>query len=269
MLLVSLQNGDGFIKIVGEVGSGKTLLCRLLLNNLEGQFVTAYIPNPDLNPDGLRRALAQELGLSPADDIDQHRLLELINKRLLNIYGMGKRVVFLIDEAQAMPEESIEALRLLTNLETESTKLLQVVLFGQPELDNKLAKPSLRQLKQRITSSHNLSPLQKEDLGAYLCHRLAMAGYTYGSLFTPKACRLLYRSSKGLPRMINILCHKAMMAAYGRGKQLVDHHAVLSAIVDTEGVSSPEYRGFSWLGWGVGFMVTVLLIILLKYRSIL
>lgn len=247
VLLVSLRSGEGFIKITGEVGTGKTLLCRLLLNKLDQEYITAYIHNPDLSPKDLRLALAMELGLSEDSNTDAHILMDNINKRLLHFHQQGKQVVLLIDEAQVMSEQCLETVRLLTNLETKTDKLLQVVLFGQGELDSKLNRDSLRQLKQRITFSYQLNPISKRELYSYLCHRLARAGHTYGTVFTPKACRALYRSSRGLPRLINVLCHKAMMVAYGRGECLVTHKAVNQAIEDTESAIQSKSNTKQWL----------------------
>jgi len=232
-LLFCLHSGEGFIKIVGEVGSGKTLLCRKLLGCLEEKFFTAYIPNPDLDPLELRKAFARELGLSPGVH-DQHELLSMINHRLIELHTSGKRVVLLLDEAQAIPLESLEAIRLLTNLETESTKLLQVVLFGQPELDEHLNQPHFRQLKQRITFSYYLSLLTRQETDLYLFHRLAVAGHTYGSLFTEKARKALFKASNGVPRIINILCHKSLLIAFGRGERVITYQMLQMAIQDTE-----------------------------------
>jgi MSHA biogenesis protein MshM len=239
-LLFSLRSGEGFIKIIGEVGAGKTLLCRKVLDSLSKDFVTAYIPNPDLTPVELRRALAREIGIDPAALHDQHELLTLINNRLLDLNASEQRVVLLIDEAQAIPPESLETLRLLTNLETATTKLLQVVLFGQPELDDRLNQPNFRQLKQRISFSFYLPLMTREDLDSYLFHRLATAGYTYGSLFTNKARDMLYRTSKGVPRVVNILCHKALLAAYGRGAPKVTHKIMQLAVKDTDAALKPH-----------------------------
>lgn len=244
-LTLSLNSGEGFIKIVGEVGTGKTLLCRLLLNNLDEHFISAYIPNPALSAESLYRAFAKELGIESSEDIPNHSLTDRINQRLLEIHASGKRVVLLIDEAQTMSESSLEAVRLLTNLETEQHKLLQVVLFGQPELDSKLAESSLRQLKQRITFSYYLKPLKEREMEAYLCHRLAQAGYTYGVLFTKSAKKLLYRASGGLPRLLNILCHKAMLVAYGKGEANVGRKAIMRAIKDTEYVNHKRSHSLS------------------------
>jgi MSHA biogenesis protein MshM len=233
-VLFSLRSGEGFIKIIGEVGSGKTLLCRKLLDSLDSDFVTAYIPNPDLNPTELRKAFARELGIDPSPLQDQHELLTFINNRLLALHTDGKRIVLLIDEAQAIPPESLETLRLLTNLETETTKLLQVVLFGQPELDERLNQPGFRQLKQRITFSYYLPLMTREDLDSYLFHRLSTAGYTFGTLFSDRSRDILYRASQGVPRIVNILCHKALLAAYGRGDASVSTKVMKIAIDDTD-----------------------------------
>jgi len=242
VLLLGLQQGEGFIKIIGEVGTGKTLLCRLLLNTLDDRFVTTYIPNPDQSGESLRLSLAIELGLNPEKNLPQHELLEAINSRLLDLHRAGKKTVLIIDEVQALPDSCLEAIRLLTNLETEEKKLLQVVLFGQPELDSKLKQTMLRQLKQRITFSYTLKPLAKDELDAYLCHRLSKAGYTYGSVFTPGAKRRLYLASAGLPRLLNILSHKALLVTYGRGLRVVDSKAVKRAIADTESAHTAKHR---------------------------
>ena len=234
VLLLCLKEGEGFIKIIGEVGTGKTLLCRLLLNTLDDSYITAYIPNPDQSGDSLRLSLAHELGLKPDSGLSQYQLLEAINQRLLDLHLAGKKTIIVIDEAQALPEECLEAVRLLTNLETEEKKLLQVVLFGQPELDTKLNRNSLRQLKQRITFSYNLKPLSRNEFEIYLFHRLAKAGNNYGIVFTERAKKKLYQASGGLPRLLNILCHKAMLVSYGRGMSNVDYKSVTRAIKDTE-----------------------------------
>lgn len=236
VLLVALRSGEGFIKVTGEVGTGKTLLCRQLLNLLDERFVTAYVPNPFLNPTALRMALAEELGISFARNIGQHRLLKLITDRLIELNGAGKQVVVVLDEAQAIPDDSLEALRLLTNLETEKRKLLQVVLFGQPELDTRLAGKRLRQLKQRIVFSYHLKPLDRRVLHAYVEHRLRVAGYRGGSLLTRPALFRLQRASRGIPRLVNLACHKALMAAYGTGSRRVTLAHMRRAVRDTEGM---------------------------------
>ena len=234
-LLVALRSGEGFLKVTGEVGCGKTLLCRKLLATLGTGFVSAYIPNPFLTPDALRMALAEELGLRFPRHIGQHELLSLISSRLVALHAQGTPVVLCLDEAQALPLESLEALRLLTNLETEKRKLLQVVLFAQPELDQRLGDPGLRQLRQRISFASTLVPLDRTATAAYLDWRLRQAGLRGAPLFTPGAVALLHRASGGVPRVINILAHKCLLLAYGKGQHQVSRAQVHAAARDTEG----------------------------------
>ncbi|MBZ2207528.1 ExeA family protein [Massilia soli] len=232
-LLVAARNGEGFIKITGEVGTGKTLLCRKFMATLGDDFVTAYIPNPYLEPRTLMLALADELSIELAKDVDQHQLIKALMMRLMGLAGEGKRVVLCLDEAQAIPVVSLEALRLLTNLETEKRKLLQIVMFGQPELNRKLELESIRQLAQRIIFHYHLGPLGKDDLDYYLAHRLRVAGYSGSRLFSRGAVAKLYRASGGIPRLVNILAHKSLMVAYGQGKQEVSRAHVVLAARDT------------------------------------
>lgn len=235
-LLVALRSGDGFIMVTGEVGTGKTLLCRKLLSSLRNEeFVTAYIYNPYLEPMTLLYAVADELRVQYKDKLNQHQLLKVITKALIDFYAAGKRVALCLDEVQAMPVETLETLRLLTNLETEKRKLLQVVLFGQPELHQVLDQPSVRQLKQRIVFSHSLLPLDRDGTEGYVMHRLTVAGYNGKRLFTGDALRDLYRASGGIPRLVNVICHKALMAAYGQGKRSVERRHVRLAVQDTLG----------------------------------
>ncbi len=235
-LLIALKSGEGFIKIIGEVGTGKTLLCRRFLATLGNEYFTAYLPNPSLAPLPLMFAVAEELDLKLEPDKPQFLLIKQINKRLLDLARAGKTVVFCVDEAQSAPLESLEALRLLSNLETERRKLLHLVLFGQPELDQKLADPSVRQLLQRIAFHHRLHGLRSEELGHYLTHRLRIAGYRGSPLFSRYALSRLFRYSRGIPRLVNILAHKAMLAAYGEGKVSVGRAHVTAAARDTEGI---------------------------------
>ena len=248
-LLIAVRGGEGFIKVVGEVGTGKTLLCRKFLNTLRSEFVTAHIHNPYLEPMTLLLAVADELRISYPESINQHQLLKLLTKTLIDFYADGKRVVLCLDEVQAMPEQTLETLRLLTNLETEKRKLLQVVLFGQPELDMLLDLPSVRQLKQRISFSYQLSPLDREGMEGYIAHRLLVAGYHGKRLFPPAVLNELFHASRGIPRLINILSHKALIAAFGQGMRLVEHEHIRLAIEDTIDVHEakpPEWRKFAY-----------------------
>lgn len=253
-LLVAANDGEGFIKITGEVGTGKTLLCRKFLASLDQTFVTAYIPNPQLEPHSLMLALADELEIPSKDDIDQHQLLKAINHRLLVLAGEGRRVLLCLDEAQAIPLNSLEALRLLTNLETEKRKLLQIVLFGQPELNRKLQLQVIRQLTQRITFHYHLGPLTRDDLKFYISHRLSVAGFTGSRLFSRGALRKLYAASGGIPRLVNILAHKSLMLTYGEGRREVAARHVQAAARDTMGAPASV---LPWLWLATSALVVV------------
>lgn len=237
MLMFALACGEGIIKVSGEVGTGKTLLCRRLVNSLdEDTYYSAYIPNPNLNSMELKRALAKELQVPDLGWVSDDELMEEINKRLIKFAQNQKKVVLVIDEAQALPEDSIEALRLLTNLETENQKLLQIVLFAQPELDDMLSKHHLRQLRQRITFSHELSRLNLDHVRQYVLHRLSIAGYEGPQVFNEGAIRLLHYYSKGVPRLISIICGKALLIAFSKGERLVTKSMIKRAVMDTEGI---------------------------------
>jgi len=261
-LLVAVANGEGFIKITGEVGTGKTLLCRKLLATLADNCITAYVPNPNLEPRTLLFALCDELHVAVDPDLDQHRLHKALNLALLGFARDGKRVVICLDETQAMPLETLETLRLLTNLETEKRKLAQVILFGQPELDRKLAHPSVRQLRQRITFQHHLGTLTREELSYYLAHRLNVAGHSGETVFSSQAVGAIHRATSGVPRLVNILAHKAMMLAFGEGVRQVRARHARAAIADTPAASSFPARHWAWLamagllaGSGLGWLM--------------
>ncbi|HEX7983736.1 MAG TPA: AAA family ATPase [Duganella sp.] len=256
-LLVAAKSGEGFIKITGEVGTGKTLLCRKFIATVGPEFVTAYIPNPYLEPRTLMLALADELEVTLARDVDQHQMLKSITYRLIELAHAGKQVMLLLDEAQAIPVESLEALRLLSNLETEKRKLLQIVLFGQPELNQHLQANSIRQLAQRITFHYHLGPLSRDDIEYYLAHRLRVAGYTGGRLFSRGAISRLFRASGGIPRLVNIMANKSLMLCFGEGRQQVTRRHVNLAARDTNGVvgGGRARLRWPWLAAGVSVLV--------------
>jgi len=236
VLMTALKTGEGFIKVIGEVGTGKTLLCRKLLNEIPEHFVTAYIPNPYLNPDELRRAVAIELGVKQAQRMSVQLLTQRIQNRLLELHAKGHSVVLILDEAQALPAESLEALRLFTNLETETRKLLQVVLFAQPELDQRLSQTEFRQLRQRITFSYQLRAMNAQEVQQYIQHRLQVAGYKGAALFSASICKKITKVSQGIPRLVNVLCHKMLMLSYGQGHYQLTTKELSAAVKDTEGV---------------------------------
>lgn len=234
VLLIALHNGEGFIKITGDVGTGKTMLCRKLLNELPEPFETAYLPNPHLPPVDLLRAIAAEMNIEYPRHTGQNGLINLINDFLINSATNGKKMVLIIDEAQSMSIETLEALRLITNLETEKQKLLQIVLFGQPELDEQLQNKAIRQLRQRITFSYALKPLTVQNVADYIKHRLRVAGMGNISIFSGAAIRAMHYYSRGIPRLINILANKAMLSAFGKGHSAIGVKHVYLAALDTE-----------------------------------
>jgi len=229
---VALQQGEGFLTVIGEVGLGKTLLCRTLLDHLREPFVTAWLPDPHLAPGTLRVALARELGVELPARPTQQLVHELLQRRLTELAADNWRPVLLIDEAQALPDSTLETVRLLTNLETERRKLLQVVLFGQPELERRLQRAEFRQLRQRITYSCRLQPLSTGEVRRYLTFRLRKAG-AKRDLFAPAAAGRIARASRGVPRLVNILADKSLLSAYGKGKARADWFDVRRAVADT------------------------------------
>ncbi|EGM76643.1 type II secretory pathway, component ExeA (Putative ATPase) [Rheinheimera sp. A13L] len=235
VLTTALNVGEGFIKVTGEVGTGKTMLCRKLMNEAPDDWVIAYIPDPYLSPVELRWAFATELGLKQSDTIDNQQLVQLLQHCLVALAAEGKRVVLIIDEAQALPDDTLEALRLLTNLETEQRKLLQVVLFGQPELDKRLASYKFRQLRQRVSFSYFLRGMSYYEVQAYISARVDIAGVRQ-PLFSPGALKAIWKYSRGIPRLVNVLSHKGLMLAFGENKLQVDTRHLRYAAKDTEDV---------------------------------
>lgn len=246
-LSFAAANGEGFIKITGEVGTGKTLLCRKFLGSLGPEWVAAYVPNPNIAPQTLLRAVAEELGAETDKGLDEHSLMRAINYRLLNLARESKRPILCIDESQAMSIETLEMVRLLTNLETEKRKLMQVVLFGQPELDEKLSRQEIRQLRQRITFEYRLSPLTRNEMAGYLTHRLIVAGYSGTGIFTRAAMNVIHRASGGVPRLANILAHKTLMLAYGRGVREASWRDARLAVSDTPSTAGNRHSLTWWL----------------------
>lgn len=228
-LLYAIGQGEGIIKVVGEVGSGKTMLCRKLVAQLPGSVDSVYLGNPTLSPDDMLAAILADLGVDTPESGRQARLAQL-NTTLLARHAAGRRVVVFVEEAQGIALDNLEFLRLLTNLETATDKLLQIVLFGQPELDVQLADPRIRQLKDRITLSLNLSPLTEAEVAAYLRARLSVAGYRGPDLFAPALITRMTQLSRGLSRRINVLADKTLLAAYaGQTHTLTPAHLEAAA----------------------------------------
>ncbi len=240
VLKTALEEGEGFIKVTGEVGTGKTLVLRKLMNaDWSWNFEIAYLPNPYLTAAEMRVSLARELGIEGLSDGSELSVTDAINRRLIEIHREGRRVMVLIDEAQDLPDETMEAIRLFGNLETESEKLIQIVLFGQPELDQRLSQDKFRQFRQRISFSYSLRPLNLPETEAYIQYRLKIAGYEGYQLFTRSAVKKLWKASRGIPRLINVLAHKSLMLAYGSGCIRVKRGMVKYAVMDT-----PDATGY-------------------------
>jgi general secretion pathway protein A len=233
-LLYGIRERKGFVQLTGEVGAGKTTLCRALLEQLGPEVSTALILNPILDADQLVKAIAMEFNL-PVQGLDRLETVAEINRFLLQQVEQRKETVLIIDEAQALPRELLEQVRLLSNLETDERKLLQIILMGQPELRDRLNEHGLRQLRQRITVRYHLNPLTHREVGQYIRHRLTVSGASGAPHFTGAAVWRIYRYSKGLPRMINALCDKCLLAGYVQQRERIDFQMVGRARNELEG----------------------------------
>jgi type II secretory pathway predicted ATPase ExeA len=263
-LLYAITHDEGIVKVSGEVGSGKTMLCRVLIERMPKNVETIYLANPSLARDEILLAIADELKLE-ADEQLTTRLIRALQDHLIRLFAQGRRVVVLIDEAHAMPVETLEEIRLLSNLESNRNKLLQIVLFGQPELDEHLGKAGMRQLKERITHSFRLEPMARSDIESYVDFRMRAAGYRGPSVFAPAAIKLIAAASEGLTRRVNILADKALLAAFADGTHAVSAAEVKRAIRDSEfyrppfdlqklGIGAGALAAGLALGWSVHLM---------------
>ncbi len=232
-LIYAITHDEGIVKVGGEVGSGKTMLCRVLMERLPKHVETIYLANPSLSRDEILNAIADELQLEVGNK-RASRLLRELQEHLIKLYAESRRVVVLIDEAHAMPADTLEEIRLLSNLETDRNKLLQIVLFGQPELDEHLNTSEMRQLKDRITHSFRLEPLLRRDVEGYIDFRMRAAGYRGPNVFSREAIRLIASASDGLTRRINILADKALLAAFADNTHAVTVKEVRRAVRDSE-----------------------------------
>lgn len=233
-LIYAINSGEGIIKVVGEVGSGKTMLCRMLQTLLPEKVESVYLANPSVAPEDVLHAIAFELQLKLPKKADRLEVMQVLQSYLLKKHVEGKQVVIFVEEAQGMPLATLEEIRLLSNLETKNDKLLQIVLFGQPELDVNLNETQIRQLRERITHSFYLGPLSEKDIGEYLIFRLRAAGYFGPHLFSPSAIKKLANAAQGLVRRVNILADKALLAAFSENVYLVTSKHVKAAIRDSE-----------------------------------
>lgn len=249
-LIVALSSGEGFVKITGEVGTGKTLLCRNLLEKLNNEaeiYLTAWLPHPMMEQHELLHAIAEEFKINLPENSRSGDFgsLNFMQNMLLELAQQGKIPVLIVDETQAMPDETLEFLRLISNLETAKRKLIHIILFGQPELNDRLNETKFRQLKQRITFSAELKPMTFLDICGYIPHCLKRAGCKhYEVLFDKSALKELEFGSGGIPRLVNILANKSLMVAYGEQQPIVKKSHVKLAIKDTEGANQHGFWDF-------------------------
>lgn len=256
-LMYAITSGEGIVKVVGEVGSGKTMLCRMLQNMLPEHVECVYLANPSVAPEDILHAIAFELGVKLPKNADKLKVMQVLQSYLLTRHEAGKQVVIFVEEAQGMPLATLEEIRLLSNLETKHHKLLQMVLFGQPELDSNLNQTQIRQLRERITHSFNLTPLRPKEVGEYLIFRLRAAGYFGPHLFNDKSITQIANAAEGLIRRVNILADKALLAAFADNVYLVTPKHVKAAIADSEfGAEKAKKAGRRlWLLGLVGVLV--------------
>lgn len=233
-LLYGIRERKGFVQLTGEVGCGKTTICRAMLKQLGDQFATALILNPVLDADQLLRAIALEFGLN-AKGMDRFETLSALNQFLIDLLFHGRDAVLIIDEAQDLTTDLLEQIRLLSNLETDDRKLLQIVLMGQPELRLRLNQHQLRQLRQRITVRFHINALRRGELWPYIQHRLHTAGSNGEPTFTYGALWRIYRYSRGIPRLVNAVCDKCLLAGYVQQSNQIDHSIAALAVRELEG----------------------------------
>ena len=264
-LVYAITHDEGIVKLSGEVGSGKTMLCRVLIERLPQSVETIYLANPSLSRDEILHAIADDLHIT-LPGARTTVLIRALQDHLIKLYGEGRRVVLLIDEAHAMPLESLEEVRLLSNLESTKHKLLQIVLFGQPELDEHLNLPSMRQLRERITHAFRLEPLVRSDIASYIDFRMRQAGYKGPAVFSAPALKRISAASEGLTRRINILADKSLLAAFADNSHLVTAKHARAAIRDSEFRQRTRWpskaailAGGLAVGLAVGFAIHALL----------
>jgi type II secretory pathway predicted ATPase ExeA len=233
-LIYAITHGEGIIKVTGEVGSGKTMLCRVLQTRLPINVETVYLANPSVSPDEILHAIAFEMQLPVAKDASRLEVMHALNDYLVERHSQQRQVVVFVEESQGMPISTLEEIRLLSNLETQHHKLLQIVLFGQPELDENLRQQNIRQLRERITHSFGLIPLDNEDVRAYLTFRLQAAGYHGPDLFSRTVIAYMTKASSGLTRRLNLIADKALLAAFADGTHNVSLNHVKAAVRDSE-----------------------------------
>ncbi|MDP1718172.1 MAG: AAA family ATPase [Burkholderiales bacterium] len=249
-LIYAISHGEGIIKVTGEVGSGKTMLCNMLQTQLQAHIETVYLANPSVSPDDILHAIAFESQLGVDRNASRLEVMQALHDHLLKRHADGKRVVVFVEESQSMPLATLEEIRLLSNLETRNDKLLQIVLFGQPELDDNLRLPNIRQLRERITHSFRLEPLGVREIHEYLMFRMRAAGYRGPDLFSPAVVKFIAQASDGLTRRVNLIADKALLAAFSENTHTIRMKHVEAAVRDSEFSQNREPRITPRLAWG-------------------
>ncbi len=258
-LLYGLGESGGFVQLTGEVGTGKTTICRCLLEQVPDNVDVAVVLNPKVTAQELLATICDELGIAnPGDNASIKSLIDILNRYLLDAHARGRRTVLIIDEAQNLSADVLEQVRLLTNLETSTEKLLQIILIGQPELRDLLARADMRQLSQRITARYHLEPISREEADAYIRHRLQVCGSSQ-NLFSKRAVDRIHKLSGGIPRLINVLCDRALLGTYVEGRGMVDHKVVSKASREVLADSGNEKKTRAWLPLAAGGLVVALL----------
>jgi len=253
-LIYAISQGEGIVKVTGEVGSGKTMLCHMLQARLPEHIENVYIANPSVSPEEILRAIAFELQLGVARDASRLEVMQALHEYLLKRHSENKRIVVFVEESQSMPLPTLEEIRLLSNLETKSDKLLQIVLFGQPELDENLRQTNIRQLRERITHSFRLAPLSPAETREYLMFRMRAAGYHGPDLFPDPVVKAISRAAQGLTRRVNLIADKALLAAFSENTHTVKRKHVDAAVRDSEFSALPG-TGFEFRpAWGVALL---------------
>jgi general secretion pathway protein A len=265
-LLYGLGEGGGFVQLTGEVGTGKTTICRCLLEQVPDNVDVALVLNPKVTAEELIATVCDELGVDYPEEIHSIKTLtDLLNAHLLDAHSRGRRVVLIIDEAQNLSTEVLEQVRLLTNLETSTQKLLEIILIGQPELRTMLLREDMRQLAQRVTARYHLEPISRSEIGDYIRHRLQVCGTSH-AIFTKGAINAIQRLSGGVPRLINILCDRSMLGAYVEGKSQVDSRIVKKAASEVLGQGYDPRQERRWRGAAAGSVAVIALLALLVTR---
>ena len=255
-LIYAVTHGEGIIKVTGEVGSGKTMLCHMLPTRLPPHIVTAYIANPSVSPEEILRAIAFELQLDVSRSPARLEVMQALHDYLIKRHAEGKRVVILVEESQSMPLATLEEIRMLSNLETKNDKLLQIVLFGQPEIDDHLRQPDIRPLRERITHSFRLEPLVQGEIREYLMFRLRAAGYRGPDLFSNSVVSHIARASHGLTRRVNLIADKALLAAFSENTHTLRPKHIQAAVRDSEFSQQQPRRGDRRYLWGAALVAT-------------